>query len=224
MMRMLMGKKRGMMQRFDKDGNIVACTVIEVEPNVVTQLKTKATDGYNAVQVGFDEVTAKDPRRLEQRTTKPLRGHFAGANVSPRRFLGEFRVQEKDLESFSLGQVLTLEVFAQDQYVDITGISKGRGFQGVIKLHNMAGGPAAHGSGFHRHMGSTGMRSTPGRCFKGGARASQMGNERVTVQNLEVVGMDTEKNVIFIKGAVPGSCGQRLFIKTSKKKTLQKTK
>ena len=224
MMRMLMGKKRGMMQRFDKNGNVVTCTVVEIEPNVVTQLKTKANDGYNAVQVGFEEVTAKDPRRLEERTTKPLRGHFARAEVTPRRFLGEFRVEEKDLETFTLGQTLTLDVFANDQFVDVTGTSKGKGFQGVIKLHKMAGGPAAHGSGFHRHMGSTGMRSTPGRCFKGGPRASQMGNERVTVQNLRIVGLDAEKNVMFIEGAVPGARGQRVFIKTSKKKTLQKTK
>jgi large subunit ribosomal protein L3 len=197
-----MGKKRGMIQLFDENGNIIVCTVIEAEPNVVTQIKTKETDGYTAVQVGFEKRTGKDPRTVERRTTKPLRGHYQKAGTTPRRYLKETRVPST--EGFSLGQELGVDVFSDVRFVDATAMSKGKGYQGVMKLHNYSGGPAAHGSGFHRHAGSTGMRSTPGRCLPGGPRASHMGYDQVTVQNLEVIQINAEDNLIIIKGAVPG--------------------
>ena len=198
----MMGKKRGMTQIFDDKGNAIVCTVIEAEPNVVTQIKTESTDGYEAVQLGFEEVKTKDPRTIEKRVSKPLRGHFAKASLAPRRYLLESRLEKVD--GFELGQQFGVEQFDEVKYVDATAISKGKGYQGVMKLYHFAGGPASHGSGFHRHAGSTGMRSTPGRCLPGGKRASHMGLERKTVQNLEVVMIIKEDNLILVKGAVPG--------------------
>lgn len=212
----LMGKKRGMTQRFDEAGNLIVCTVIEVEPNVVVQLKTKEKDGYNAVQLGFEKVTAKDPRREKKRTTKPMHGHYQKAGVSPRKFSTEFRNEEQS--EFSLGQELGIAEFKDVQYIDVIGVSKGKGFQGVIKLHNFAGGPAAHGSGFHRHAGSTGMRTTPGRCFPGGKRASHMGVDRVTVENLKVIMIDEENNLILVEGAVPGANDGLVYLRKAVKK------
>ena len=197
-----MGKKRGMTQLFDDKGNAIVCTVIEAEPNVITQIKTKAVDGYDAIQLGFEKIKVKDPRTTEKRVTKPLRGHFKKASVEPRRYLAESRLSEG--ENFSLGQEISVEQFEGIAYVDATAMSKGKGYQGVMKLHNYAGGPAAHGSGFHRHAGSTGMRSTPGRCLPGGKRASHMGDDQVTVQNLQVMLIDKEDHLILVKGAVPG--------------------
>lgn len=198
----LMGKKRGMIQLFDETGNAIVCTVIEAEPNVVTQIKTMETDGYNAVQLGYDKIVTKDPRTVEKRVSKALVGHYKKASVDPRRHLLESRLDKVD--SYTLGQELSVEEFAEVKYIDATAMSKGKGFQGVMKLHNFSGGPASHGSGFHRHAGSTGMRSTPGRCLPGGPRASHMGYDRKTVQNLEVVRIDKEDNLIIVKGAVPG--------------------
>ncbi|MBS4167454.1 50S ribosomal protein L3 [Parachlamydia sp. AcF125] len=212
----LMGKKRGMTQRFDEAGNLIVCTVIEVEPNVVTQLKTKAKDGYNAVQLGFEKIEANDPRTVKRRTSKPLQGHYAKAGVEPRRFSGEFRVE--DSAEFSLGQELKVDLFKEAGYLDVTGVSKGKGYQGVMKLHNFGGGPAAHGSGFHRHAGSTGMRSTPGRCLPGGKRASHMGVDRVTVENLKIVLVDEENNLILVQGQVPGAYDSLLFLRKARKK------
>jgi large subunit ribosomal protein L3 len=197
-----MGKKRGMIQLFDDKGNAIVCTVIEAEPNVVTQIKTKAVDGYDAIQLGFEKVKVKDPRTMGKRVTKPLLGHFKKASVEPRRYLVESRTKEED--NFSLSQEISVEQFEGVTFVDATAMSKGKGYQGVMKLHNYAGGPAAHGSGFHRHAGSTGMRSTPGRCFPGGKRASHMGDDRVTVQNLQVMLIDKEDHLILVKGSVPG--------------------
>lgn len=206
----LMGKKRGMMQLFDETGNAIVCTVIEAEPNIVTQIKTKTTDGYNAIQLGFEKVKVKDPRTMETRVSSPLRGHYKKAGTEPRRFLSEIRVE--NTEEYAVGQELGVSQFSAIVYVDVCAVSKGKGFQGVMKLHNFSGGPASHGSGFHRHAGSTGQRSTPGRCLPGGKRASHMGLERVTVQNLEVVRIDEEANVIIVKGAVPGPRNGLVYI------------
>lgn len=216
----LMGKKRGMTQRFDETGNVVVCTVIHAEPNVVTQIKRKESDGYNALQLGFDKIVTKDPRTVEKRMTKQLLGHFKKSNVEPRRFLAESRIE--NIEEYSVGQEVGVSFFNEISYVDICGVSKGKGYQGVIKRHNFAGGPAAHGSGFHRHGGSTGMRSTPGRGLPGQKKPGQMGNERVTIQNLRVLGVDEGRNLIIIEGAVPGPRGSLVSIAPARKKNLKK--
>lgn len=203
MSRKLMGRKRGMTRLFDEQGNAVVATVIEVEPNIVTQIKTPETDGYSAVQIGFEKVTTKDPRTIERRVKKPLRGHFAKANVEPRRHLQEMR--EDSVEEFTVGQEFTVDLFKVGDEIDAIATSKGKGFQGAMKLHNFKGGRASHGASLsHRSLGSTGMRSTPGRCVPGGKRASHMGDRTVTVQNLEVVMVNPEDNVILVKGSVPG--------------------
>ncbi len=211
-----MGKKRGMTQLFDEKGNIVACTVIEAEPNIVTQVKTKATDGYDAIQLGFDVVKTNDPRTVEKRVSKPLTGHFKKAGVEPRRFLTESRFD--NVEQYSVGQEIGVDAFAEVQYVDATAMSKGKGYQGVIKRHHFAGGPASHGSGFHRHAGSTGMRSSPGRGLPGGKKAGHMGYEKVTVQNLKVVMIDPEAKVIVVEGQVPGPRNGLVFLSAAKKR------
>lgn len=212
----LMGKKRGMMQLFDDKGNAIVCTVIEAEPNIITQIKTVETDGYQAVQLGFEKVVVNDERTLAKRVSKPLRGHFQKGGVAPRRYLAESRV--KTLNDYSVGQEVGVDAYADIPYVDVCGMSKGKGFQGVMKLHNYSGGPASHGSGFHRHAGSTGMRSTPGRCLPGGPRASHMGDDRVTVQNLRVVSVRPESNVILVEGQVPGARNALVYITPAMKK------
>lgn len=218
----LMGKKRGMTQLFDDKGQVVPCTVIEIEPNVVTQIKTEANDGYSAIQVGFEKVETKDPRTVNRRVSKPLRGHYKRASVEPRKHLAEFRVEKTD--EYSLGQEITLDAFQDIGYIDVTAISKGKGYQGVIKRHNFAGGPAAHGSGFHRHGGSTGMRSTPGRCLPGQKMAGHMGAEWTTVQSLRVVSFDTEENILVVEGAVPGARNSLVYVSPAVKKRLAKSK
>jgi len=218
----LMGKKRGMTQIFDEVGNVVVGTVIEVEPNVVTQIKSKENDGYTAIQTSFEKVKVKDPRTLDRRTTKPLRGHYKKASVEPRKYLTESRLE--NVEEYSVGQELTVGLFSDVAFVDATGVSKGKGYQGVMKRHNFAGGPASHGSGFHRHAGSTGMRSTPGRGLPGGKKAGQMGNEQVTVQNLEVVKVFEEDNIIVVKGQVPGARNGLIYLSKAVKKTNAKKK
>ncbi len=216
----LLGKKRGMTQIFDDKGNIIVCTVIEVEPNVVTQIKTKEKDGYNAIQLGFDKVRGKTQHTISNRVTKPLLGHYKKAGVEPRKHLIESKTDFT--EEFDLGQEIAINVFEDIQYIDATAVSKGKGYQGVMKRHNFAGGPASHGSGFHRHAGSTGMRSTPGRGLPGGKKAGQMGNEQVTVQNLQVVKVDVENQLIMIKGQVPGPRNGLVHIKQAVKKTANK--
>lgn len=198
----LMGKKRGMTQLFDDKGNVIVCTIIEAEPNIITQIKTDETDGYAALQLGFEKIVTKDPRTQKKRTSKPLFGHYEKANVEPRRFLLESRLDK--VEGYSVGQELGVEQFNEIKFVDAEAISKGKGYQGVMKLYHFAGGPASHGSGFHRHAGSRGMRSTPGRVFPNGKCATRMGYDRKTVQNLEVILVDKENNLILVKGAVPG--------------------
>lgn len=211
----LMGKKRGMIQLFDDTGAVVVCTLIEAEPNVVTQIKKPDTDGYEAVQIGFQKIKAKDPRRKEKRTSKAMRGHFAKGNVEPRKYLTESRVDK--IDDYTVGQEIGVDAFEAITYVDVTGVSKGKGYQGTMKKYNFSGGPASHGSGFHRHAGSTGMRSTPGRCLPGGPRPSQMGSETVTVQGLKVVKIMKEENLILIKGAIPGATGDLVYITEARK-------
>lgn len=209
------GKKKGMTQLFDEQGNVVPCTVILAQPNVVLQKKEERLDGYEAVQTGAIEGKQKN-------TSKPLLGHFKKAKVQPYKRIIESKVEDTGV--FEIGQEIDISCFAVGDFVDVSGISKGKGFQGVMKLHNYSGGPAAHGSGFHRHAGSTGMRSTPGRCFKGGKRASRMGGKRKTVQNLKVVAVDAEKNMIAIKGAIPGFNGSIICISKATKKIISKAK
>lgn len=216
----IMGKKRGMMQIFDEKGNVIVCTVIQAEPNVVTQIKTKETDGYHAVQLGFEKVSGKTQYTIEKRTGKPQLGHYKKAGVEPRRHLLESRDVK---EEFSLGQEIGVDTFTEIEYVDATAVSKGKGYQGVMKRHHFAGGPASHGSGFHRHAGSTGMRSTPGRGLPGGKKAGQMGNERITVQNLQVVKVDPENHVILVKGQVPGPRNGLVYLTQAKKKMSKKS-
>lgn len=212
----LMGRKRGMTQRYDETGNLVVCTVIHAEPNVITQIKRKESDGYNALQIAYDRVSTKDPRTLNKRFSNQLLGHYKKANVEPRRYLAESRVDET--ESFEIGQELTVNMFAESTHIDVSGLSQGKGFQGVMKRHNFSGGPAAHGSRFHRHAGSTGMRSTPGRCLPGTKKPGRMGNEMVTIQSLPVLGVDEGRNLIFVKGSVPGPSGGVVWLKDAVKK------
>lgn len=216
----LMGKKRGMTQRFDDSGNIVVCTVIHAEPNVVTQIKKKASDGYDAIQLGFDRLVVEDSRTIQKRMTKQLIGHFQKAEVEPRRYLSESRIE--NVEEYSVGQELSVALFSDVAFVDVSGVSKGKGYQGVIRRHNFRGGPAAHGSGFHRHGGSTGMRSTPGRCLPGQKKAGRMGADHVTVQNLRVVGIDEKRNLIIVEGSIPGARGSLVSVIPSKKKKQNK--
>lgn len=212
----LMGRKLGMTQLFDENGFAVACTVIQVEPNVITQIKTKEKDGYNAVQLGFDAITAKDERTVAKRTTKPRRGHFAKANVTPRRFLRESRVESVD--NYEVGQEIGVSHFNEIKHVDIFGQSIGKGFQGVMKLHGFGGGPGAHGSGFHRAAGSTQGRAGPGRCFPNGKRASHMGDKQITVQNQKVIKIDENENLIIVKGSIPGANNSVITITEAVKK------
>jgi len=218
----LMGKKRGMTQIFDDKGNITVCTVIEAQPNVVTQVKTKESDGYDAIQLGFETINVKDPRTIARRSSKALRGHFQKAGVAPRRYIGESTVE--NASSYALGQEISIAAFADVPFVDACGMSKGKGYQGVMKKFHYAGGPASHGSGFHRHAGSTGMRSTPGRCLPGGPRASQMGHDKVTVQNIRVVAVHPEENVILLEGAVPGPRNGLIYLSPAVKKATAKKK
>lgn len=208
----LLGKKKGMTRVFDENGNIVVCTVIEAEPNVVVQVKTTEKDGYQAIQLGGIKV----PESKKKNVTKPLVGHFAKAKVEPRRHLLESRVDKTD--EYEVGKEVGIDYFSDSEFVDVIGTSKGKGFQGVMKRHGFAGGPGAHGSGFHRTAGSTGMRSTPGRCLPGRRMAGQMGAKRVSSMNLKVVKVDPEKQLILVKGAVPGARNSLVFIRKSIKK------
>jgi large subunit ribosomal protein L3 len=203
----ILGKKLGMTQIFDEAGNAIPVTVVQAGPCVVTQVKTKDTDGYTAVQLGFDEVT-------EKKLNKPELGHLAKSSSAPLRHLKEYRVEAAD--GFELGQAVTAETFAAGQLIDVTGKSMGRGFAGYQKRHNFRRGPMAHGSKNHRAPGSTGAGTTPGRVYPGKRMAGQMGNERVTICKLEVVRVDSDRNLLLIKGAVPGKPGGLLSIAPAK--------
>lgn len=194
----LMGKKKGMTRLFDEQGQLVPCSVIEAEPNVISQIRTVERDGYTAIQLGGCKLKESRKKNL----SKPLKGHFAKANVEPRARLQETRVES--VEGFEVGQEIGVGQFAEVSHVDVAAVSKGKGYQGVMKRHNFSGGPAAHGSGFHRHAGSTGMRSTPGHTLQGVKMAGRMGGEVVTVEGLKVMKVDQEKGLIVVKGAIPG--------------------
>ncbi|HMM69645.1 50S ribosomal protein L3 [Gudongella oleilytica] len=208
-MKNMMGKKVGMTQIFKEDGTLVPVTVIEAGPLFVVQKKTVEKDGYNAIQVGFGDVK-------EKRMTKPAKGHFDKANVAYRKFLREFKVENPD--EFEIGQEIKADVFSEGDMVDVTGTSKGKGTAGVIKRHGFGRGRETHGSKFHRMPGGMSAGTYPGRVFKGHRMMGRMGNERVTVQNLEVVRVDAEKNLILVKGAVPGPRKGLVSIKATVKK------
>lgn len=202
----ILGKKVGMTQYFTEAGELIPVTVVEVTPNVVLQLKTLENDGYEAVQLGFDDLR-------EVLSNRPAKGHVAKANATPKRFIREFNNVE--LSEYEVGQEITVDVFKAGDIVDVTGTSKGKGFQGAIKRHGQSRGPMAHGSRYHRRPGSMGGASFPSRVFKGKALPGQMGGDRITIQNLEVVKVDAERNVILIKGNVPGSKKSLVEIKTA---------
>ena len=195
MKKAILTTKVGMTQVFSEDGVLTPVTVLQAGPCVVTQVKTVENDGYSAVQVGFGDIR-------EKLVNKPKKGHFAKAGVTAKRFLKEFRLE--DAESYTLGQEIKADVFAAGDKVDATAKSKGKGFQGAIKRFGQHRGPMAHGSKFHRHQGSNGACSSPSRVFKGKGMPGHMGCVKVTVQNLEVVRVDAEKNLLLVKGAVPG--------------------
>ena len=204
----LIGKKIGMTQIFDESGKVIPVTVIEAGPCVVAQVKTEETDGYTAVQLGFGDIK-------EKKLTKPTKGHFTKVNVTPKKHLREFRLNS--VEGLTVGQELKADVFAAGDKIDIQGTSKGKGFQGVIKRHGQSRGPMGHGSMYHRRPGSMGPTSTPGRVFKGKRLPGHMGAQTISIQNLEVVRVDLDKNVILVKGSVPGAKGAILKLKSSVK-------
>ena len=208
MKKAILTTKVGMTQVFSEDGVLTPVTVLQAGPCVVTQVKTVENDGYSAVQVGFGDIR-------EKLVNKPKKGHLAKAGVTAKRFLKEFRLE--DAESYTLGQEIKADVFAAGDKVDATAKSKGKGFQGAIKRHGQSRGPMAHGSKYHRHAGSNGSATTPGRVFKGKHMPGHMGAVRVTVQNLEVVSVDAEKNLILVKGAVPGPKKSLVMLKESVK-------
>ena len=204
----LIGKKVGMTQIFDEAGKVIPVTAIEAGPCVVAQVKTEETDGYTAIQLGFGDVK-------ESKLNRPEKGHFSKVNITPKKHLREFRVDS--VEEVKVGDELKADVFTAGDKIDIQGTSKGKGFQGVIKRHGQSRGPMGHGSMYHRRPGSMGPTSTPGRVFKGKKLPGHMGVQTVTIQNLEVVKVDFDKNVILVKGSVPGAKGAILKLKTSVK-------
>jgi len=200
----ILGRKLGMTQVWSDDDKLLPVTVIEAGPCVVTQVKTEKRDGYRAVQIGFGEVKAN-------KVNKPMQGHFDKAGVDAKKYLQEIRLAKDDV--FKVGQAITVEAFSGIKSVSVTGTSKGKGFAGVMKRHNFKGGPGGHGSHFHRAPGSVGQCATPSRVFKGLKLPGHMGSETVTVKNLEVVKIDSEQNLLIVKGAVPGGKGALLTIR-----------
>jgi len=203
----ILGRKVGMTQIFTEDGKAVPVTVIEAGPCVVVQKKTLANDGYNAVQLGFGEIK-------ESKVSKPLKGHFNRANLKPVRYLKELRIE--NIDAFEVGQEIKVDIFAPGEKVDVSGLTKGKGFAGGIKRHGFHRGPMAHGSKYHRRPGSLGAKG-PARVFLGRKLPGRLGMERVTIQNLEVVKVDPERNLLAIKGSVPGIRGSLLIIKEAVK-------
>ncbi|MEB1809820.1 MAG: 50S ribosomal protein L3 [Bacillaceae bacterium] len=203
----ILGKKIGMTQVFAENGDVIPVTVIEVTPNVVLQKKTVENDGYEAIQLGFDDQKAN-------RVIKPEKGHAEKANTAPKRFVKEIR--NVDLATFEVGQEVKADTFNAGDVVDVTGTSKGKGFQGAIKRHNQSRGPMSHGSRYHRRPGSMGPVA-PNRVFKGKALPGRMGGEQITVQNLEIVKVDTERNLLLVKGNVPGAKKSYVTVKSAVK-------
>ncbi len=209
MQKAIIGKKVGMTQIFDEKGNVIPVTVVEAGPCVVSQKKTVENDGYNSIQIGFGDLKA-------QKVNKPMKGHFAKADVAPKRTLREFRLEDTD--AYNVGDLIKADIFANGDKVDVSGTSKGKGYQGVIKRWNFQRLKETHGSGpVARHGGSNGCCSDPSRVFKGLKMAGHMGAEKVTVQNLTVAKVDAENNLIAIKGAVPGPNGGIVVIHDSVK-------
>lgn len=195
MKKAILATKVGMTQIFNEDGVLTPVTVLQATPSVVTQIKTVENDGYEAVQVGYGDIR-------EVLVNKPRKGHFAKAGVSNKRYLKEFKFENAG--EYAVGQEIKVDIFEAGDKIDATAKSKGKGFQGAIKRHNQSRGPMAHGSKFHRHAGSNGSATTPGKVFKGKKMPGHMGAVKVTIQNLEVVRVDLENNIILVKGAVPG--------------------
>ena len=207
-MKGILGRKIGMTQVFTTDGVLIPVTVVEATENVVLQKKTVATDGYDAVKVGFED-------KREKLANKAEKGIANKANTAPKRFIKEFRYDE--MMSYEVGDKITVDSFVAGEVVDVTGTSKGKGFQGAIKRHGLHRGPMGHGSKFHRHAGSNGACSDPSRVFKGKKMPGQMGSVKVTIQNLEIVKVDAEQNLILVKGAVPGPKKACVVLKESVK-------
>ena len=208
MKKAIIGKKVGMTQIFDEQGKVIPVTVIEAGPCVVAQVKTVESDGYNAIQLGFGDVK-------ESKLNKPEKGHFAKAKLALKKHLREFRLDSVD--GVNVGDEIKVDTFQAGDKIDVQGTSKGKGFQGVIKRHGQSRGPMGHGSMYHRRPGSMGPTSTPGRVFKGKKLPGHMGRVTVTIQNLDVVKVDLDKNAILVKGSVPGAKGAILKLKTSVK-------
>jgi large subunit ribosomal protein L3 len=203
----ILGRKIGMTQVFAENGDLIPVTVVEAAANVVLQMKSVETDGYEAIQIGFED-------KRDKLSNKPEKGHVAKANTAPKRFVREFR--GADLGQYEVGQEVKVDIFAEGDTVDVTGISKGKGFQGAIKRHGQSRGPMAHGSRYHRRPGSMGPVA-PNRVFKGKLLPGRMGGEQVTVQNLEIVKVDVERNLLLIKGNVPGARKALVKIKSAVK-------
>ncbi len=203
----ILGKKVGMTQIFTESGELIPVTVVEATPNVVLQVKTVETDGYEAIQVGYQD-------KREVLSNKPAKGHVAKANTAPKRFISEFKNVE--LGEYEVGKEITVDVFQAGDVIDVTGTTKGKGFQGAIKRHGQSRGPMSHGSRYHRRPGSMGPVA-PNRVFKNKRLAGRMGGDRVTIQNLEVVKVDVERNVILIKGNIPGAKKSLITIKSAVK-------
>lgn len=208
MKKAILGLKVGMTQIFNNEGKAVPVTVIAANPNIVVQKKTIENEGYEAIQVGFDD-------KAEKKVTKPLKGHFAKAKVATKRYLREFRLE--DAASYEVGQEIKVDIFKEGDRVDISGVSKGKGFAGAIKRHNFHRGPMEHGSKYHRWAGSMGASSSPSRTIPGKKLPGHMGAENTTVVNLEVVKVDPEKNIILVKGGIPGIRGSLVMIKDTVK-------
>lgn len=208
MKKAILTTKVGMTQIFNEDGVLTPVTVLQAGPCVVTQVKTEENDGYEAVQVGFVE-------KKEKSANKPEKGHFDKAGVAPKKFVREFKFE--NASEYTVGQEIKADIFEAGDKIDATATSKGKGYAGAIKRHGLSTGPKTHGSKYHRHAGSNGMASDPSKVFKGKKMAGQMGNERVTIQNLEVVKVDAENNIILVKGAVPGPKKSLVMLKESVK-------